>query len=579
MQGRHKRVLAFHGMRKDVPASETYERVFQAILGEGLDRQLDYYAEYIDVGRFPEPDYQSALREFFRRKYEGEKFDLIVALDDTAHEFVARSAAELFPGTPVVFQASEEVRPDSDFTGVQYGMDFKGTLVIALQLLPEVRQVFVVSGSSDYDSFYLTLARRQFQEFEGRLAFTYLIGLPLKDLQKTLAKLPTDSIIYYLTVVEDRAGIRFRPPDFLDQISTVASVPVFSWYEGFLDRGIVGGNLISAEMVARNTAELALRVLRGESPRSIPITRIATNINLFDWRQLRRWRISEDRLPPGSTIRFREPTVWAQHKWRIIGIIALCGVEALLIVGLLVQRARRRRVEEALSANQERLTLAQEAGRVGTFDWDFREGVEPEPAEMNASAPADAARVTGDWFKRIHPDDRPVVESAIERARTTGDFTSEWRVSRPDGSVQWLHARGKPVYDPLGNPRGLIGVSVDITERKLAEEGLRKAQTELAHATRVVTMGELVSSIAHEVNQPLAAISTYGNACLRFLSGDTPNLKKSRQYIKKFLATIPEYPFQEGSSRNAAGINYNTLKAGAALKRLHALETVALPGS
>jgi len=77
---------------------------------------------------------------------------------------------------------------------------------------------------------------------------------------------------------------------------------------------------------------------------------------------------------------------------------------------------------------------------------------------------------------------------------------------------------------------------MDITERKLAEEGLRKAQAELAHATRVMTMGELVSSIAHEVNQPLAAIATYGNACLRFLSGDPPNLTRSRQAIESIVS-------------------------------------------
>src|SRR5262249_34580018 len=105
--------------------------------------------------------------------------------------------------------------------------------------------------------------------------------------------------------------------------------------------------------VARQTAEVALRVLRGEHPEQIPSATISPYINVFDWRQLRRWRISEDRLPPGSVIRFKEASFWSLYKWRIIGIVSLCAAEALLIVGLLVNRIRRGRAEEALRASEE----------------------------------------------------------------------------------------------------------------------------------------------------------------------------------------------------------------------------------
>ena len=76
---------------------------------------------------------------------------------------------------------------------------------------------------------------------------------------------------------------------------------------------------------------------------------------------------------------------------------------------------------------------------------------------------------------------------------------------------------------------------MDITERKRAEEGLQKTQTELAHIARVTTMGELTSSIAHEVNQPLAAIVTNGNACLRWLSNDPPNVEEARQTVMRMV--------------------------------------------
>jgi PAS domain S-box-containing protein len=137
------------------------------------------------------------------------------------------------------------------------------------------------------------------------------------------------------------------------------------------------------------------------------------------------------------------------------------------------------------------------------------------------------------FLQRIHPEDRGRAEQTIDRAvRERSDFIQEYRLVLPDGSIKYVHTVGHPVVNESGVFE-FIGTAMDVTDRVQAEEelrqseaSLRKAQTELAHVSRVTTMGELAASIAHEVNQPLGAIANNVNACLRLLASGSENLQE-----------------------------------------------------
>jgi C4-dicarboxylate-specific signal transduction histidine kinase len=112
---------------------------------------------------------------------------------------------------------------------------------------------------------------------------------------------------------------------------------------------------------------------------------------------------------------------------------------------------------------------------------------------------------------------------------------SEARVRRMDGDYRWLLIRNVPLRDELGNIVNWYGTAIDIEERKRAEEALREAQSDLARVSRVTTMGELTASLAHEVNQPIAAAVTSANSCLHWLAGDVPNLDKARAAAERIV--------------------------------------------
>src|SRR5262245_25990320 len=112
---------------------------------------------------------------------------------------------------------------------------------------------------------------------------------------------------------------------------------------------------------------------------------------------------------------------------------------------------------------------------------------------------------------------------------------TEARMLRADGEYRWLLIRAVPLRDGTGKIVKWYGTSTDVEDLKRAEEALSKSQAELAHVTRVTTMGELAASIAHEVNQPLSAIVNNGSACLRWLNGPAPNLDEAREAARRII--------------------------------------------
>jgi C4-dicarboxylate-specific signal transduction histidine kinase len=136
-------------------------------------------------------------------------------------------------------------------------------------------------------------------------------------------------------------------------------------------------------------------------------------------------------------------------------------------------------------------------------------------------------------LQRVHPEDRGRVLEYVQKAvRERTDYAVEFRIVLPDGTVKHIQGLGHPVFSASGELVEVVGTQLDVTERKRAEEErerLRQAQAELAHINRLTTMGELTASLAHEVNQPIAAAVTDANTCLRWLTRDQPDLEEARQ--------------------------------------------------
>jgi PAS domain S-box-containing protein len=191
----------------------------------------------------------------------------------------------------------------------------------------------------------------------------------------------------------------------------------------------------------------------------------------------------------------------------------------------------RKRAEDALRESSERLRLALEAGRMGVWDWDKRSGgLTWSKEHFDIYGMPFSQTVTYEaWASRVHPDDlvhaRAAMDAAIA-ART--EYQQEYRVNLPDGSIRWVESRAEPQFDDSGQCTRMMGLTLDISERKKAEERDQK----LLHASRLTAMGELTASIAHEINQPVTSIMSNVDAAEMILASSPPDMGELREILR-----------------------------------------------
>ena len=202
---------------------------------------------------------------------------------------------------------------------------------------------------------------------------------------------------------------------------------------------------------------------------------------MFDWRALKRWGISESRLPPGSVVQFKPQSMWEQYHWYIIAALIIIGLQAAMIADLLLQRCRRRRVEAELRENQQLMELAASAGELGLWSRNLTDGKVWANAPMRSLfgfSAHDALRFD-DLVSRVHPDDRARMLSEVACAQAAGvPFQGEFRTVLPNGDERWVLAKGRITTDcGLDGDQRRLGVALDITERKRAEEALENERS------------------------------------------------------------------------------------------------------
>ena len=198
----------------------------------------------------------------------------------------------------------------------------------------------------------------------------------------------------------------------------------------------------------------------------------------------------------------------------------------------------RTQAENALRRNEAYLAEAQRLSLTGSFLWRPETGAITWSEETYRIFELDpAVQPTMDLVReRVHPADLPLFQQTAERGATEGkDFAFEHRLQLRDGSIKHLQIVAHRV--PNDSPDGVefVGAVMDITERKRSEDALDKMRQDLAHVSRVSSLGQMAASIAHEINQPLAAIVINGNASLRWLAGESPNLHEAREATRRIV--------------------------------------------
>jgi signal transduction histidine kinase len=415
-----KRVLLLFPYNITFPADFIVGESLRHRLQERNPQSIVFYADFLDLGRFPDEDHELRTARYLADKYAKSIPDVVVALGPQALRFVLRHRGGIGPDVPVVFASISAgtlagLKPPRTITGVTSEFDLVKALELARQIQPAAHDLVVISGASPFDRRWARTAQQQLKPYEQQFNTRYLVGLERDQLFAELRRLHRDTIVLYTVMFMDGAGNSLIPWEFVSDLAKVSNAPIYAPFDNYLGRGILGGFLESFESIGAAAADLVEEVLAGANTADLPPRPTNRGAYKVDARQMARWGISESLLPRGSIVQYREPTAWERYPWQISLIAFAMVAQMSLIVGLFYER-------------------------------------------------------------------------------------------------RW---------------------------RRIAEVEVRQRMAEIAHLNRNATVGEMSASIAHEINQPLAAIVLSANAGLRWLSQKAPNLDEASAALKRIAADGP----------------------------------------
>ena len=658
--GPAKRVLLISTGSRFSPGFALVDQAVLETLRKIESGTVEVYAENLDILRFPADHFQRIFGYYLKEKYADQPPDLVILVFIGNLGTAGNLLEQLFPGTPVIVAGftEEKVRSDqfgSLVSGIAQRVDPRASIELILRLQPDTRRIVVIGGTAEVDRNVLDRVKEAARSFSGRVEFDFWNNRSMAELRQGVSALPAQTAILFSRMFRDGAGQALISTQVGQWIAESANVPVYVMTDPALGTGVVGGSLASVEAFGKRAGELARRILTGTPPAALPFEIRTDTVPIFDWRALKRWGISESRLPPNSIVRFRPPSLWEAYRWYILPALIILLVQTTMIFDLLLQRRRRRRAEAELRESHELMELATSAGELGLWSRDLTDGGlwGNAPARSLFGFGVDDPLRFEDMLARVHPDDRTRMLSNIERAQAAGlPFEGEFRTLLPNGAERWVLAKGRTVGDPNSGDRRRMGVILDISERKRAEEKFRltvealpnaivmvdeygkiqlvnalteklfgysreeligqsveilvperfhpahtisrsaffaetqvapmgsgrdslakrkdgseflveigrnlihttegalvltviidvterkrvelelqRQREELAHVTRVSTVGELTTSVAHELNQPLGAILSNAEAAEMFLNADPPALDEVREIL------------------------------------------------
>ena len=356
-----RQVLVLYSNNRLLPASVAFDTGLQEAVRAGPGQPIKIFSEFLDEPDFAGDRFELTVSTYLREKYADHPLDAVLVASADALKFMLRYRDRVFPGVPVVhvgvtrstLQSLGPLPPDVVGTPIAY--DIAGTVEQALKWHPGATHLVIVTGTSIEDARLKALLHAEIAPFLGNVQAEYLDGLPLPALQKRLRELGSDSVVLTTGFFRDGDGRTYVPRDAAALVAAASSAPVYTPAETFMGTGVVGGRMLSYEQIGRQTAQLLKHMFSGQADwKRMPAA--AASVLQVDWRQVKRWGIDPEQIPPDAVVRFRVPTLWQAYRDAVLSAVTIILLLSGLVASLLLERRRRRMAESAVQ--QQHLALA-----------------------------------------------------------------------------------------------------------------------------------------------------------------------------------------------------------------------------
>jgi signal transduction histidine kinase len=364
-------VLILHQWEANCPFYAPFFAALNTGIHAGSPEPITTFVEHLDLGRFKGPRQQETLHRYIKQKYAERDIGIILSVGPSALAFALAVRTEMWPEASLVFAAATEpavaeLNLAADMTGGVVELHLRDMVGTARALVPSLQRIVLLGdpwdGSDVYHSF-----KQELPAVAAGLEVVDLTGLALPEIRRRVAMLPERTAILYTSIFVDGDDIAYVPSDALASIAEVANRPIVVHAETEAGNGAVGGIVFLPEAIGADAARRVLRIMHGESASNIPLARGEFTKAVFDWRQLQRWHIGENLLPPGSELRFRPLGLWEQYQWYLSAAAFVAVIQAGLIVGMLLERRRRAVAELDSHRHLEELALLNRSAAVGVL--------------------------------------------------------------------------------------------------------------------------------------------------------------------------------------------------------------------
>jgi len=342
-----KRVLLLHSLGPEFSPWSEHARILREELRRQSREPIDIFEASLATAR-DAGDHEGPYVDYLRALFAKRRLDLVITIGAPAVDFFQRYRQQLFPASPALYTGLDQQRIPpltANEAVVAVANDPAGAVAHILRVLPQTTNIAVVVGNSPIEKYWLGRMRAEFQPLEGRVTFMWFNELSFEEMLKRASALPPRSAIFFALLMVDATGATHEEEKAFSALHAVANAPMFAAFDVFFGQGIVGGPLTIIGDLSRQSASAAVRILNGETPGMINASATGPAPPRYDWRELERWNVSENRLPPGSTIYFRTPSLWQQYRVPVTAGLAALLFQAAIIFWLVVEHRRGNRAE------------------------------------------------------------------------------------------------------------------------------------------------------------------------------------------------------------------------------------------
>ncbi len=479
--------------------------------------EYDVHVEHLDSRRHGKERYDVYFGDYLKNKYAAIPVAVAIVADDAAFHFFLRFRKEVFPDLPLVFCGVNNFDPvliqgERLVTGVNEALDIVGTVNLALELVPWAAKMVVVGSDAGQGKKNLELFHAAAPQFKRALEIIELVDVRRDEAPEVLGRLPENTVLFRMANLREQADGDVSLQESARLLSRYTNAPVFTFWEFDIGQGAVGGIVASGLHQGRTAAELALRILEGESADAIPVVMRSPNVPMFDYAQVRRFGLDVQKLPESSVFVNKPFSFYERLKKVVWIVVAVMALMAVSIVALLVVLRTRRKSEQAIRANERFLNSLLETIPNPLFYKDSQGRYQGCNTAFAGQLGLTPEQVIG---RTVH-DVYDAAYAAIyankdeELLQHPGVQTYESRMRDSQGRVRDIVVYKATYGDGDDQAAGIVGVILDITERKHGEEALRASENRLKLMVEHLPSGAvLVEEGRLLVNKTCATITGY----------------------------------------------------------------------